>query len=70
MVLQRSLLVLFVLINILWHRGSVKMQWFCVVNLNKNKPAQGIFFSSVHQKRKEEEKVKMHNEAQHVSSAG
>lgn len=71
MVLQRSLLVLFVLINILWHHGSVKMQWFRVVNLNKNKPAQGIFFfSSVHQKKKEEEKVKMHNEAQHVSSAG
>lgn len=44
MVLQRSLLVLFVLINILWHHGSVKMQWFRVVNLNKNKPAQGIFF--------------------------
>lgn len=48
------------------------MQWFCVVNLNKDKPAQGIyfFFLSVHQKRKEEKKVKMHNETQHVSSAG
>lgn len=46
------------------------MQWFSVVNLNKNKPTQGIFFFFVHQKRKEEENVKMHSEAQHVSSAG
>lgn len=61
MVLQRSLLVLFVLINILWHHGSVKMQWFCVVNLNKGKPAQGIFFlcASKEKRRRESKKCIM-----------
>lgn len=58
MVLQRFLLVLFVLINILWHHGSVKMQWFCVVNLNKDKPAQGIFFSLCIKREKKRRKLK------------
>lgn len=52
--------------NSLWYHGSVKMSSFCIINLNKSKPTQDILFLSVLKKKK----VKMHNEAQDISSTG
>lgn len=59
MVLQRAILFLFVLINILWHHGSVKMLQFCIVHLNKNKPTQGIFSLCIRKEKKSELKCIM-----------
>ena len=49
------MLFLFVLINILWHHGSVKMLEFCIVHLNKNKPTQDIFSLCIKREKKKRE---------------